>query len=238
MRIFDKNGIEIESPDLGKGYLKNDRLLIQHHEAVEAVEEVGHWETVAEYPNGGQDVEWIVDTPGVEAAEAWDEYEEILRYIPYTETELKLREYERNRQPLSEMEVLKILLAEQVNTLTVDDRTALRMRRFYPEWAADTAYSVGFKVQRNDKLWKVRNGQAHTSQIGWEPENVPALWEQINETNSGTDADPIPYDGNMVLTNGLYYYQDGKLYLCNRDTGVPVYHTLAELVGLYVERVT
>lgn len=236
MRIFDENGIEIESPNLEKGYLKNDRLLIQHHEAVEAVEEVGHWETVAEYPNGGKDVEWIVDTPGVEAAEAWDEYEEILRYIPYTETELKLQEYERNRQPLSEMEVLKILLAEQVNTLTVDDRTALRMRRFYPEWVAGLNYSVGHKVQRNDKLWRVV--RPHTSQTGWEPENVPALWEQINETNSGTDADPIPYDGNMALTNGLYYYQGGKLYLCTRDTGAAVYHPLAELVGLYVELVT
>lgn len=235
MRIFDKNGIEIESPDLEKGYLKNDSLFIMHHESVEAVEEIGHWETVAEYPNGGKDVEWIVDTPGVEAAEAWDEYEEILRYIPYTETELKLRAYERNRQPLSELEVLKILLVEQVNTLTVDDKTALRMRQFYPEWAEGNAYPVGFKAQRGGKLWRVV--QPHTSQTGWEPENVPALWEQINEANSGTDADPIPYDGNMSLMNGLYYYQDGKLYLCNRNTGVAVYHPLSELVGLYVEQV-
>lgn len=236
MRIFDENGIEIASPDLEKGYLKNDRLLIKHHEAVEAVEEVGHWETVAEYPNGGKDVAWIVDTPGVEAAEAWDEHEDILRFIPYTETELKLRAYERAREPLSEMEVLKILLAEQVNTLTVDDKTALRMLHFYPEWAEGVAYTVGLKVQREGKLWRVV--QAHTSQTGWEPENVPALWEQINEAHSGTDADPIPYDGNMALTKGLYYYQDGKLYLCNRDTGAAVYHPLAELVGLYVEQIT
>lgn len=237
MRIFDENGIEIESPDLEKGYLKNDSLLIQHHEAVEAVEEVGHYETVAEYPNGGKDVEWIIDTPGVEAKESWDEYEDILRYIPYTETELKIRAYERNRQPLTETEVLQILLTEQINTLTVDDRTALRMRRFYPEWSAGVNYPAGHKVQHDDKLWKVKEGQAHTSQTGWEPENVPALWEQINETNSGTDADPIPYGGNMVLTNGLYYYQDGKLYFCTRDTGAAVYHPLAELIGLYVELV-
>lgn len=233
MKIFDENGIEIESPDLEKGYLKNDRLLVMHHEAVEAVEEVGHFEVIAEYPNGGQDVEWIVDTPGVEAAEAWDEYEEILRYIPYTEMELKLQAFERARQPLSDIEVLKILLAQQVNTLTVDDKTALRMLHLYPEWAVGSEYTVGLKVQRGGKLWRVV--QTHTSQDGWEPENVPALWEQINETHSGTDADPIPYNGNMALIAGMHYYQDGKLYLCSRDTVAAVYHSLSDLVGLYVE---
>ena len=233
MRIFDNNGIEIESPDLEKGYLKNDSLFIMHHEEIKGVEEVGHYEVVAEYENGGQDVEWIVEIPGVEAKEAWDEYEDILRYIPYTEIELEIREYEKNRRPLTELEVLKILLMEQVNTLTVDDKTALRMLRFYPEWTAGVEYAAGFKVQRNDRLFRVI--QAHTSQDGWEPENVPTLWEQINEVHSGTADDPIPYEGNMALVTGLYYYQGGKMYLCNRDTINPVYHDLSELVGLYVE---
>lgn len=234
MRIFDENGIEIESPDLEKGYLKNDSLLIMHHEAIKAVEEVGHYETIAEYDNGGKDVEWIVDIPGVEAKAAWDEYEDILRYIPYTETELKIQEYERNRQPMSELEVLKFLLVEQINTLTVDDAIALRMLRFYPEWKAGIEYAAGLKVQRNGKLFRVV--QAHTSQDGWQPENVPALFEQINEVHSGTADDPIPYEGNMALVTGRYYYQDGKMYLCNRDTVNPVYHALIELVGLYVEQ--
>lgn len=51
----------------------------------------------------------------------------------------------------------------------------------------------------------------------------------------GTMADPIPYDGNMVLTAGLYYHQDYVIYRCIQDTVNPVYHPLAELVGLYVE---
>ena len=36
------------------------------------------------------------------------------------------------------------------------------------------------------------------------------------------------------MENGKYYTQGGVLYLCNRDTGDPVYHALSELVGLYV----
>ena len=142
--------------------------------------------------------------------------------------------YERHR-PLTESEALSMLLKQQVNTLEVDDQTAYRMREFYPEWKAGIAYTVGYKVQRNGRLWRCR--QAHTSQSGWEPENVPALWEEICETHDGSLYDPIPYEGNMALENGKYYSQDGVTYLCNRDTVNPVYNPLRELVGIYVEEV-
>lgn len=95
MRIFDENGVVIESPDMEKGYLKNDSLFVMHHEAVEAVEEQGHWVTIKEYPNGGKDVDWVIDVPAVEAQEAWDEYEDILRYVLYTEEELAEMEAEK-----------------------------------------------------------------------------------------------------------------------------------------------
>lgn len=64
-----------------------------------------------------------------------------------------------------------------------------------------------------------------------------ALYVRVDEAHAGTLADPIPYDGNMALKAGLYYTQDGEVYLCNRDTGSAVYNALSELVGLYVEKV-
>ena len=88
MKILDKHNNRIEQPDLEKGRLKNDRIFVKHHDAIEGVAEKGHWNTVAEYPNGGKDVEWIVDVPGIAAKEAWDEFEDILRYEEYTEEEL------------------------------------------------------------------------------------------------------------------------------------------------------
>lgn len=39
---------------------------------------------------------------------------------------------------------------------------------------------------------------------------------------------------NKCYQAGKYYSQSGKTYLCNRDTGNPVYHSLSALVGLYV----
>ena len=139
---------------------------------------------------------------------------------------------ERSR-PLTAEEVTSLLIRQQINTLSVDDNTALRMREFYPVWEAGQDYPEGFKVQFGGALYKVL--QAHTSQDGWEPENAPSLWTEICESHAGTLTDPIPYSGNMALESGKYYSQNGAVYLCVRDTVNPVYNDLAELVGLYVE---
>ena len=143
-------------------------------------------------------------------------------------------EAEEKHRPLSSSEVQEMLVRQQINTLTVDDQTALRMVEFYPEWAAGTAYAAGDRLVYNGDLYKVL--QAHTSQETWLPgAGTESLYTRIDEQHDGTKYDPIPYSGNMALDAGKYYSQSGKTYLCNRDTGNPVYHALAELVGLYVE---
>ena len=89
MRILDLNGMELENPDRSMGYLMKEEILISHHEAVEAVAEQWHYETAAVYENGGRDVKKVIDIPGVEAKDAWDEYDTVQRYIPYTGEELE-----------------------------------------------------------------------------------------------------------------------------------------------------
>ena len=141
---------------------------------------------------------------------------------------------EKNR-PLTEAEVSRMIISQQINTLDVDDATAYRMREFYPTWQSGQSYLVGYKLQYGGKLYRVI--QAHTSQDDWTPDAVASLFERIDETHDGSKYDPIPYEGNMALESGKYYMQDNVTYLCNRDTGNPVYHALADLVGLYVEKV-
>lgn len=140
---------------------------------------------------------------------------------------------EAKHRPLSESEVLSMLITEQINTLSVDDATAVRMTAFYPEWEKDKQYTVGYKAQYHGKLYKVI--QAHTSQETWTPDITASLYTRIDEVHDGTKYDAIPYEGNMALESGKYYSQDGVTYLCNRDTGNPVYNKLSELVGIYVE---
>lgn len=108
MRILDENNVEITSPDLSLGHLVEEEVFVAHHPAVEEVPEQWHYETVCEYLNGGKDVVKVVDVPGVEAKDAWDEYETIKRYVPYTEEEFAALEEARNRPTLeSRVETLE-----------------------------------------------------------------------------------------------------------------------------------
>lgn len=123
---------------------------------------------------------------------------------------------------------------------TLDDADALKIATAYPAWKdlIGVTVSNGFKLQHKGELYKTRQPEYTFVEI-YEPGTTGAesLFEVINETHTGTINDPIPYSGNMALEKGKYYIQNGKVYLCTRDTEIPVYNTLANLVGLYVEEV-
>lgn len=125
MDMYDEQGNPVTDYDPAKGRLEMQKR-IHHHEAVEAVEEQGHWETVAEYPEtGGKDVQWVVDAPGVEAREAWDEEETYWLYIPYTEEELAQMEADRNQptpeERVKELEEALELLLSGATEVTEDE---------------------------------------------------------------------------------------------------------------------
>lgn len=85
MKVYNQEKTQIlENYDLERGYLINDTITLPE---VQAVEEQGHYETIAEYENGGKDVKWVVEVEGVEYKP--ERQEEILVYIPYTAKELE-----------------------------------------------------------------------------------------------------------------------------------------------------
>ena len=127
------------------------------------------------------------------------------------------------------------------------DAQALEVPVLYPYWAPGIPYGgdgevkiVRRPIDGRDQLY--RCGKPHTSQDEWEPENVPAVWTAINQTNAGTPEDPIPAARGMEYTYGKYYEdpEDGKIYLCKRtgeaDGGTVTLQFLPhELVGHYFE---
>ena len=90
---------------------------------------------------------------------------------------------------------------------SLSDKEALTAVVLHPRWGSGTDYVVDYKVQHDGKLWRCR--QAHSAITGWEPLNAASLWEQVCESHTGAENDPIPYEGNMTLVSGLHYIQDG-----------------------------
>lgn len=113
MKVYNKEKtILLTEYDLTKGYLIEDQLFVKHHNAIEAVEEQGHYETIAEYSNGGKEVEWVIDIPGVEFKDAWDEYEDINVYIPFTNKRLAEIEIKELKEKLAATDYQAIKYAE------------------------------------------------------------------------------------------------------------------------------
>lgn len=133
-------------------------------------------------------------------------------------------ELEERTRPLTEAEVNRMIITAQINTLTVDDNTALRMTEFYPEWSAGIDYTVGYKVKYNELLYKCL--MDHKSQEGWEPPEAVSMWakvltsddgealpwEQPESTNGYAVGDKVTYNGktwqstvdNNVWEPGVY----------------------------------
>ena len=126
---------------------------------------------------------------------------------------------------------------------SLEDSVALTAVELFPKWKdlVDKGEEVekGFRFQYENKLYRTEQPKylfvAHyvPGRVGTE-----SLFSKVDENHAGTIDDPIPYEQNMEIYDGLYYTQNGVLYRCTRDSGQPLYHDLALLVGAYVELVS
>ena len=159
-----------------------------------------------------------------------------VRMGKYSEDELMSTALEAIPHSHQQAQVWRGVIVEAMQGIE-DDQIALSAAALYPEWGkllTGTALTAGMRIYHDGKLYRVL--QTHTVSADWEPGvGTESLYARIDEVHSGSEDDPIPYEGNMALVNGLHYSQGDVVYLCVRDTVNPVYHALADLVGLYVE---
>lgn len=120
MRILDKDNNEITSPDIEKGYLEFETIVVKHHDAVEATPGKSHIEVVKEYDNGGKDVAVVWDEKPTEAKAAYDETEEIQRYHEYTEDELAKIAKEKEKAEEKEARLDSLYSADMTFSDVVD----------------------------------------------------------------------------------------------------------------------
>lgn len=131
MRIIDENGIEVTDPDMDLGRLEPERLLVAHHDAVAEkpyIEEEGEpiWQDPDDPSNALIPI--VVVQEHEPAKPAWDEYEDVMRYRPYTPDELaaiaaeKAAEEEARRKAEEEAAAAKAL--EEQRNAVVDGAPA------------------------------------------------------------------------------------------------------------------
>lgn len=104
--------------------------------------------------------------------------------------------------------------------VSLSDEDALEAVELFPLWAAGVAYAVDARIRYEDKLY--RCVQAHTSQDGWEPPAVPALWTEVAKPGEipvwkqPTGAQDAYNTGDLVH----YPDADGPVYRSNIDNNV------------------
>lgn len=113
---------------------------------------------------------------------------------------------------------LRELLHKASASLT--DADALDGIELFPLWAAGAVYETGIRVRYEDRLY--RCVQAHTSQIGWEPPAVPALWTEVAKPGEIPVWRQPTGAQDAYMTGDLVHYPDadGPVYRSTVDNNV------------------
>lgn len=86
MKIYDETlTTKLESPNLTLGHLEPARRFVAHHDAVE---QQFHYEVMERTVTDERPEGLRSEVEDVAATDAWDEYEDCQKYVPYTEAEL------------------------------------------------------------------------------------------------------------------------------------------------------
>lgn len=136
------------------------------------------------------------------------------------------------------MNMNQIVQAVREMRNTAPDAIAVKTKELYPQLPIGQAVTQKMIDEGNDRflwdgrLYKVPN-PIDKILDNWTPDLAPALYEAIDETHAGTKEDPIPYVVNMKVYNGKYYRYNEVLYICTRDSGIPLQTTPDRLIDQY-----
>lgn len=233
MVIFDQDGNVLESADPEKGAIEYRTETVYYRYVIES-EEVGHYEVVAEYPNGGKDVEWRVDSPeegrwevvdadgepvehfdgtvpeGLAKDEATPDIWTYGVYVPYTEDELaEIAEAEQAARTEAErsaqMRTAAVMMV-RMQAPAMTDAQCLSVSLLFDDWREDTEYGEGEVYRHGGLIYRCKN--AHTSQKGWEPgASTASLWTAITPDGPQEWQPGQSYDVDAEVTH------DGKTWV-------------------------
>lgn len=140
---------------------------------------------------------------------------------------------------LNKVDTLLAGVSDKINEVELTTEQKLEKKSYFPKWndLIGEQAEPEFNFQHGDDLFEVL--QPHTFAAEWVPgeAGTESLYKKVS-LHAGTKEDPIPWQKNMQLYEGKYYTEADVLYLCTRDSGIPLSYSLAELVDQYVTVVT
>ena len=110
-------------------------------------------------------------------------------------------------------------IIEKAST-SLSDEDALNAVELFPIWAIAVSYDKDTRVQYNNKLYRCE--QAHTSQQGWEPPVVPALWTEVAKPGEiPVWKQPTGVQDAYRIDDLVHYPDmDGPVYRCIADYNI------------------
>lgn len=138
----------------------------------------------------------------------------------------------------SAYEVTQEIVLEQYNQRTdIEDVEALERAVVIYNWKKYIGKSLkmGQVVVWDERVYRVRQDISVVLENQHPSLDTASIYEVIELVATGEKDDPITYEPPMEIFDGKYYVHDDVLYLCTRDSGTALSHSLKDLVGLYVE---
>lgn len=114
--------------------------------------------------------------------------------------------------------VAEVTLREFTTVRLIEDEavpveTKQALVPMFKRWEADEAVSIGDMRRHEDGLYRAI--QAHTTQAGWEPPTVPALWLAVFEGAPGEVAPWVqPIGSHDAYQIGDEVAHNGKVWTC------------------------
>lgn len=234
-RILDAHGneLKLEDIDLNAGKLVDETITV-HHDAVEGVEEVSHVEVLKEYyetgPDGepvldedghkivfGKDVKTIIDVPGVEAKPAYDEQEEIQRYIPYTAEELdKIAKEKTDAQASAavadaEKSAIRLIMQKIAPSLSTDE--LMQVATIFPNWDASKTYTEDDIVRYQQSLYQAI-GEVPANTV---PDAATDKWKNLTKPVDGVARWIQPNSAENAYDSAAVVMHDDEQWSSDED---------------------
>ena len=243
--IYNTDGTICDNPDDTTGWIDMQDVPVTHEYVVDS-KELGHWETVKEYPEtGGKIVEWRVDAAeqghwrtttaegesvsGFQVPDDWPREQAIFSvwhkrvYTPYTDEELAQYEQQHAEAQATSARTAQLeaatMLCVRTFAASFADEQLLSISMLFPDWEVGGVYAEDDIVRYAGQLYRAL--QASTGEAHNPPDAFTSGWKRIGDPDpSGIFPWVQPLGATDAYPIGDKVTHNGKTWVSVCDSNV------------------